>query len=491
MHSFKERRIIFKITVYDSLICRSMVIGIDARFYGPIGGGGIGRYTKELIDNLEQIDDKNQFVIFLRRENWDDYNPTKSNFRKVLAPYKWYSWREQIFMPFKIWREKVDLMHFLHFNIPLVYVYGINLFSELSKLGWIRIIFTRKSAEWNKARVNLRKEVFVLTVHDLILLKYPSKKATTLAPIYFKLKFWAYKIVISAAFRSALKIIVPSQYVKNDIIKYFNVPYSKIEVIYEGLVDVNKINSFRENRFIQDGVKNYEIGIKKVVSSNDISRHFKETFSFAQGRFRDEESLNFLVKSRDPYILYVGNAYPHKNLERLIDAFAMILKNEGERENKLGNLKIRNLKLALVGVRNYFYERLEKYAEHNFYGIKDRIIFFGYATDKELAKLYKNATLYTFPSLEEGFGLPPLEAMSYGTPVVSSKSSCLPEILGDAVLYFEAENTKDMAEKILRGIEDEKLRDELIKEGYENIKKYDWQENAIRTKEIYGKTESL
>ncbi|OGF22636.1 hypothetical protein A2Y83_00370 [Candidatus Falkowbacteria bacterium RBG_13_39_14] len=105
-----------------------MLIGVDARFYGPIGGGGLGRYTKELVDNLERIDNKNQYVIFLRRENWDDYKPNNPNFKKILAPFKWYSLEEQIFMPFKIWRAKVDLMHFPHFNTPILYV----LFTQIS-----------------------------------------------------------------------------------------------------------------------------------------------------------------------------------------------------------------------------------------------------------------------------------------------------------------------------------------------------------------------
>ncbi len=159
-------------------------------------------------------------------------------------------------------------------------------------------------------------------------------------------------------------------------------------------------------------------------------------------------------------------------------------------ENKLEirnlKLEIRKWKLVLVGVRNYFYERLEEYVKDNFPDIKDRIIFLGYATDKELAQLYKNAALYVFPSLEEGFGLPPLEAMSYGVPVISSDKSCLSEILSNAVLYFDAENSEDMADKILCGLEDEKRRKDLIKKGYERIQLYDWEKNARKTMEVYG-----
>ncbi|OGF22637.1 hypothetical protein A2Y83_00375 [Candidatus Falkowbacteria bacterium RBG_13_39_14] len=323
----------------------------------------------------------------------------------------------------------------------------------------------------------------------MILLKYPSKKATTLAPIYFKLKFWAYKIVISLALKKAKKIIVPSEYVKNDIIKYFKIKTDKIEVIYEGVAKLDKLDSFGENKFIP--LRECEAEKKKKLESACLRW---------QGNRRACRQAGKLGIGH--YILYVGNAYPHKNLERLLRAFSMMIKNDEPRGFAKGKTEIRNwkfppkadpplaeeignLKLVLVGVKNDFYERLEKYAEENFLDLTGKIIFFGYATDRELAEFYKNAALYVFPSLEEGFGLPPLEAMSYGIPVISSKSSCLPEILGDAALYFNAEDIKDMAEKILQGLEDEKLREDLVKKGYERIKMYDWKKNARRTTEIY------
>lgn len=482
-----------------------MKIGIDARFYGPFGGGGLGRYTKELVDNLEQIDDTNQYVIFLRRENWDDYNPAHKNFRKVLAPYQWYSWREQIFMPFKIWREKLDLMHFLHFNVPLIYSLS-PLFSKGDKGGFKECKMDVKDLKpplppFKKggiiSGVFFRKHNFILTIHDLILLKYPSKKATTLAPIYFKLKFWMYKLVMRSALRRARKIIVPSEFVKKDIIKYFNIRPEKIEVVYEGAVKIDKENGFGENRFVEHRIRNYESGIMNYEFPPKALRPLMAGDQpLAEGIMNGKEGGR--------YILYVGNAYPHKNLERLIDMFAMIARNseegkdwkeggEGKDAESVGEGKLEisakggNLRLVLVGMKNYFYEQLEEYVKNNFPEIKDKIIFFGYATDKELAELYRNAALYVFPSLDEGFGLPPLEAMSYGAPVVSSDKSCLPEILGDAVLYFDANDARDMADKILRGLENEKLRNDLIKRGYERIKLYNWEENARRTMEIYNK----
>ncbi len=147
-----------------------------------------------------------------------------------------------------------------------------------------------------------------------------------------------------------------------------------------------------------------------------------------------------------PYILYVGNDYPHKNLERLKLAHA--------------KLKERGLNYELILITTF-------------------------VSEQELDNLYKNASLFVFPSLYEGFGLPPLEAMKRGVPVVSSNTSCIPEILGDAVLYFNPLNVDDMAERIKNTLINRELREELIKKGLERIKKYDWQKMAQETLETY------
>jgi len=179
-----------------------MRIGIDARFYGP-KQKGLGRYVQKLVNNLEKIDDSNQYIIFLRRENWNEYQPTNSNFKKVLANYSWYGLKEQIFLPFKIKKQKIDLMHFPHFNVPLFY-----------------------------------KKPFVLTIHDLILKRFPTRRASTLGPIKYWLKNIAYEAVIKSALQRAEKIIAVSEYTKQDILKYFDVDSDKIKVIYEGSPNV-------------------------------------------------------------------------------------------------------------------------------------------------------------------------------------------------------------------------------------------------------------
>lgn len=150
---------------------------------------------------------------------------------------------------------------------------------------------------------------------------------------------------------------------------------------------------------------------------------------------------------KKPYILYVGNNYPHKNLRRLNLAFQKLIED--------------GLDYQLILVTEF-------------------------VSDEELDNLYKNARLFIFPSLCEGFGLPPLEAMAKGVPVASSNATCLPEVLGDAALYFNPLDINDMADKIKKALTGEDLRKKLIQKGFEQIKKYNWQTTARETLKIYS-----
>ena len=180
-------------------------------------------------------------------------------------------------------------------------------------------------------------------------------------------------------------------------------------------------------------------------------------------------------------MLYVGNAYPHKNLTRLIETFNFLV--EGGRND---------LQLVLAGEEDYFYRQLKEFYNSIILrsmielSEKRRVIFTGFVPDEELGALYRSAAVYIFPSLCEGFGLPPLEAMSYGVPVVSSGDTCLPEILGQAAHYFDSQNSADMAAKISEVLSSEALRQQLIAAGFEQIKKYSWQRMAEETARVYS-----
>jgi glycosyltransferase involved in cell wall biosynthesis len=175
-----------------------MRIGIDARMYGP-ESRGLGRYVQKLVDNLVAVDDVNEYFIILTSQNWDAFQTTKPNFIKVLVPWHWYSLGEQIFLPFKLWRLKLDLMHFPHFNIPLLY-----------------------------------RRKFVVTIHDLIISHYPDMRSTTLPKWLYRLKLAAYRLVLRRAVVNSSKIIVVSNFTKQDIERYYPRVADKIVVTYEG-----------------------------------------------------------------------------------------------------------------------------------------------------------------------------------------------------------------------------------------------------------------
>ncbi len=176
------------------------------------------------------------------------------------------------------------------------------------------------------------------------------------------------------------------------------------------------------------------------------------------------------LKIDQSYLLYVGNAYPHKNLERLIDAFEIISKQE-------------NIKLVLVGKIDYFYNRLRKIIIDR--GLEDKIILTDVISDEDLDCLYKNASLFVFPSLMEGFGLPGLEAMRRGLPVACSKIEVFSEIYGQAAQYFKPLDISDMAKIILDLIKNPIFKENLTKKGLEQVEKYSWEKCAKETLDIY------
>ena len=182
--------------------------------------------------------------------------------------------------------------------------------------------------------------------------------------------------------------------------------------------------------------------------------------------------MNLLNKK--PYLLYVGNAFPHKNLERLVLAFGKLKKEKT------------NLNLILVGKIDYFYKRIKKLVKE--LDLKD-VYFPGKVSDKELKSLYKNALLYIFPSLEEGFGLPGLEAMKNKLPVICSNKASLPEIYKDAALYFNPKNVSDIYKKILNIINNKQKQKDLVKKGKKQVKKYSWEKCAKQTLKVYNSLE--
>ncbi|OGL95406.1 hypothetical protein A2348_02040 [Candidatus Uhrbacteria bacterium RIFOXYB12_FULL_58_10] len=370
-----------------------MRIGIDARLYGPaVGGGGLGRYVEQLVTELQTQDRENRYVLFLKPENFDACKLTAPNFEKRLADAHWYTAKEQLLMPRLIDRERLDLVHFPHWNVPL-----------------------------------LLRTPFLVTIHDLILLEQPrSAKATTRHPAIYWLKRLGYRVSLQNAVHRSRGIVAVSEYTKMSLQRFFpNVSTKKICVVYEGVTKL-------------EGSKN-EPGEKKGGKK---------------------------------YFLYVGNAYPHKNLELLLQAFSFFVRLHPE------------VDLVLAGRDDLFYRRLKKELDETEVP-GENVRFVMNPSDADLAKLYGNATLYLFPSRSEGFGLPPLEAMAAGVPVAAARATSLPEILGDAALYFSPDDIEDMVAVMERALVDEPLRNDLIAKGRERVTHYSWSAMTAQTRAIY------
>jgi len=199
-----------------------MRIGIDARFLGPIGTG-IGRYTQKLIENLENIDGKNEYLIFLRKENFNLYEPANPNFHKALADIPWYSAREQINLPVIFDRERFDLLHVPHFNIPIFY-----------------------------------RGKFIITIHDLIKNEWGGAEATTKGPMEYFIKRLGYSVVIRRAVHRAKAIITPSNYVKEKVVDLFRIDPKKIVVTYEAGTLLGKERTVAEKK-VEDVLGRFKI----------------------------------------------------------------------------------------------------------------------------------------------------------------------------------------------------------------------------------------
>jgi len=163
------------------------------------------------------------------------------------------------------------------------------------------------------------------------------------------------------------------------------------------------------------------------------------------------------------YLLYIGDLRPYKNLERSLEAFA--------------RLNLREFKFVIGGKKDpRFYPRVKKKMDELF--LKDRVVFLDYVPEKNLPHLYSEAAAFVFPSLYEGFGLPPLEAMACGCPVIASNAGSLPEVCGDAAYYVNPYDVESIAEGIYRVLKDDVLRSTLIEKGFERVKLFSWEKTA-------------
>jgi glycosyltransferase involved in cell wall biosynthesis len=185
-----------------------------------------------------------------------------------------------------------------------------------------------------------------------------------------------------------------------------------------------------------------------------------------------EAVRRFELKEDDPFLLYVGGISPHKNLGSLVKAFCRLKES------------FPALKLVLAGdyERDSFFSDFHQVTElAKNLRIMDHIVFTGYVTDSELAALYNAATLFVFPSFQEGFGLPAVEAMACGAPIAASSAGSLPEIIGNAGEFFDPSDPEEMFQTIARLLNDETLRHQLSEKGLQRVKQFDWNHAADQT----------
>jgi glycosyltransferase involved in cell wall biosynthesis len=375
-----------------------MKIIIDARMYG-LEHAGIGRYLVNLIDQIEKQDNKNEYLVLLREKYFHELSFKNKNFQKILADYQHYSFKEQIALIIQLIKLKPDLIHFPHFNVPLLY------FGK-----------------------------YVVTIHDLIKHESRGTMTSTRFPLIYWLKFFVYRLVAWATIKKAVKIITPSYFWQKELIKRFRLPKEKIVVTYEG---------FDENLLLKKS---------KISPQNILAKY----------------------KIKKPFVVYTGSLYPHKNVEILVKAVGKT--NQG-------------LSLVIVCARNIFYERFLAKIEKM--GFSKSVNLVGFVPDEEIAGLYSQAEAFVFPSLWEGFGLPGLEAMALELPLLSAKASCLPEVYGQAALYFDPYNLDDLMEKIEKIGKDKKLREGLIKKGLVQVRKYSWEKMGKETLKVYEDSAGL
>ncbi len=364
-----------------------MRIAIDAR---KLHDFGVGTYVRNLLRHLARLDTQTEYVLLCREEDHSLPSLLGPNFRAVRETSGNYSIREQIHIPYALMREQVDLFHAPHYVLP--------------------------------AAVPCRS---VVTIHDTIHLMFPQYLPNRLAPYYARAAMWT-------AVRRSDRILTVSATSKRDILKFFDVPPEKIEVVPNAI----------DERF-------------------DVEPREEEVV-----RVRERYQLT------GRFLLYVGNVMPHKNLERLIDAFARLRKDGFD-----------DLRLLIIGNEISRLPALRRAVHHH--KLHKHVRFLGFLPDEMLAVLYRLAAVFVFPSLYEGFGLPPLEAMASGTPVVTSNVSSLPEIMGDAALLVNPYDPESIKQGIAAVLSDDGLREQLRRKGLARARDFSWERSVERTLRIY------
>lgn len=361
-----------------------MHIVIDAR----IISSSTGRYAERLLTYLEKQNDNHEYTVLVLKKDVDYWKPTKSNFRVMVADFPNYSFSEQLGFALLLYRLKADLVHFCMPQQPLLY-------------------FGKR----------------VTTVHDLTLVYFDN---VDMNPIIYRIRKFIFIRLLKNVVRRSRAILTPTQYVKDEIIKFTKESYA-------------------------DKIVPTHLAWDEAVAEPEVIPKLK-------GK---------------KFIFFVGNAFPYKNLHRIVDAFSEVRKTNPD------------LELVFAGKKDYFYEQLEKHIKAKGVEVKTHIL--GFISEGEKRWLFRHGQAYIIASFSEGFHIPGLEAMAENCPVISSNATCLPEVYADAALYFDPNKTDELVEAIQRLLANPKERNTLINKGAKRLKDFSWARMAKKTRQTYDK----
>lgn len=272
---------------------------------------------------------------------------------------------------------------------------------------------------------------YVMTVHDVLDHLYKARENSTLRR---SLHFHLTRNVLKGASR----ILAVSQFTKSEVEKLFAIPAENIEVVYNAI----------DERFLRGHALESEYQI--------LAERYQITY---------------------PFVLYAGSVAPHKNVNRIIEAFSA-LKSELDKEEKFADLK-----LIIIGDDLSGHPDLRRTVVRS--GMQNDVRFLGFVPIEVLRVFYDAAKVFVFPSLYEGFGLPPLEAMAHGTPVVTSNTSSLPEVTGKAAVLVNPENVFEIMRGVYCALTDNHLREKLKQRCYEQSKRFSWELSVRRIQQVY------
>jgi glycosyltransferase involved in cell wall biosynthesis len=357
---------------------------------------GMGKYIIELVNRIPKDDPENCYVIYVSEKNEKYFDLTAKNItiKKVpdilTSPFLKIIW-EQLFLPFSLIKNSVDIYHATGFVLPL----------------------------WKP-----KKTKFVVTIADMTFFTHPQYHK------WFKNSY--FRVFIPISLKNADKVLAISENTKEDIVAITQTNPKKIQTVHLGV----------DSYFIPEQKKEYGLILAKY-------------------------------KIKQPYTLFVGMLEPRKNIIGLIKAFSLI-------EDKKGHI------LVIVGEKGWMYDTIFSYV--NKLGLENDVLFIGYVPDHDLAALYSRATCFVYPSFYEGFGIPVIEAMACGCPVITSNNSSLKEIVGDAAILIDPYSVEQIAEKMQLLLQNKEEQQKRKDAGLKQARKYKWELFAKKTKNTYERS---